>query len=45
MKIMYPETAIVEERNPFLKIERVGRTCYKSESEFTEETAFKFSKC
>lgn len=42
MKVMYPETALVEERNPFLKIERVGRTCYKSESEFTEDTAFRF---
>lgn len=42
MKIMYPEAALIVEKDPFKKIERVGRTCYKSESEFTDETALKF---
>ena len=39
---MYPEAALVVEKDPFRKIERVGRTCYKSDSEFTDETALKF---
>ena len=42
MKIMYPEAALIVEKDPFIKIERVGRTCYKSDSEYTSETALKF---
>ena len=30
--------------DPFIRIEQVGRTCYKSNSEYTRETAVKFFK-
>lgn len=32
----------LDEPNPLKKIEVAGRTCYKSDSEFTDETAIKF---
>lgn len=42
MKLIKPSATLIQEENPFIKIERVGRLCYKSESEYTEETGKKF---
>lgn len=42
MIFVEPYAELLEEENPLIKIERVGRLCYKSESEYTEETAVKF---
>lgn len=44
MKLIDPNVVLIEESNPFKKVEIVGRTCYKSTSEMTEETAKKFFK-
>lgn len=44
MKLIKPSVTLIEESNPFKKIEIVGRTCYKSTSDMTEETARKFYK-
>lgn len=42
MKLIDSSVSLVDISNPFIKIEKVGRTCYKSTSEMTEETAKKF---
>lgn len=42
MKMIDPSVTHITETNPFKKIELVGRTCYKSNSAMTEETARKF---
>lgn len=42
MRFIEPSASVVVESNPLKKIERVGRTCYKSESAITEESAEKF---
>lgn len=42
MNVVNPKAELIIEKDPFRKIERVGRTCYKSDSEFTDETALKF---
>ena len=42
MIVIHPYCELIHEENPFLKIEKVGRTCYKSSSEYTLETALKF---
>lgn len=42
MKLIESSVGIINIDNPFMKIEKVGRTCYKSTSEMTEETAKKF---
>ena len=42
MKLIESSVNLVDIANPFMKIEKVGRTCYKSTSEMTEETAKKF---
>ena len=44
MKLIESSASIINIANPFMKIEKVGRTCYKSTSEMTEETARKFFK-
>ena len=44
MKIIDPSVALIKESDPFKKIERVGRTCYKSEDKITEDSARKFYK-
>lgn len=44
MKLIDSSVDLIEIENPFMKIEKVGRTCYKSSSEMTEETAKKFYK-
>lgn len=42
MKMINPSVALIKESDPFKKIERVGRTCYKSEDMITEDSAKKF---
>lgn len=42
MLLIEPSVEIIEEKDPFKKIELAGRTCYKSESRITEESAIKF---
>ena len=42
MKLIESSVSLIDIENPFMKIEKVGRTCYKSSSEMTEETAKKF---
>ena len=44
MKLIESSASIIDIANPFMKIEKVGRTCYKSTSDMTEETARKFFK-
>ena len=44
MKIINPSVSVITEKDPFKKIERVGRTCYKSEDKITEDSAKKFYK-
>lgn len=42
MKLIDPSVSVITEKDPFKKIERVGRTCYKSEDKITEGSAKKF---
>ena len=42
MKIISNSVTEINERDPFKKIELVGRTCYKSESNITKDSAKKF---
>lgn len=42
MLLIEPSVEIIEEKDPFKKIELAGRTCYKSESMITDESAIKF---
>lgn len=42
MRMINPSVSIIMEKDPFKKIERVGRTCYKSEDKITEDSARKF---
>ena len=42
MRIISPSVSVITEKDPFKKIERVGRTCYKSEDKITEDSAKKF---
>jgi thymidylate synthase ThyX len=45
MKLIKSDVEMFErEYDPFIRIEKVGRTCYKSNSEYTRETAVKFFK-
>lgn len=42
MRMIDPAVSVITEKDPFKKIERVGRTCYKSEDKITEYSARKF---
>ena len=42
MRMIDPSVSVIKEKDPFKKIERVGRTCYKSEDKITEDSARKF---
>lgn len=42
MQIIDPKVEIIKERNPFKKIEIASRTCYKSESSITDDSAMAF---
>lgn len=46
MKIVKPEAHIIQKKGltPYQFIEKVGRTCYKSEDKITEDSAVKFVK-
>lgn len=44
MRMIDPSVSVITEKDPFKKIERVGRTCYKSEDKITEDSARKFYK-
>lgn len=44
MNLISPQVALLREEDPFIKIERVGRTCYKSSSEFDSQSSVKFFK-
>ena len=42
MRMCNPSVTLITEKDPFKKIERVGRTCYKSEDKITKDSARKF---
>ena len=42
MKIIQPSVALIDEKDPYKKIELAGRTCYKSEDKITDTSAPKF---
>lgn len=42
MRMINPAVSVITEKDPFKKIEKVGRTCYKSEDRITEDSARKF---
>lgn len=44
MRFIQPSVEIVKEMNPFILVEKIGRICYKSTSDYTMETALKFIK-
>lgn len=44
MRMTYPAVFHITEKDPFKKIEKVGRTCYKSEDHITDDSARKFYK-
>ena len=44
MKFVSPSAEIIKEDNMFKQIERIGRICYKSESNITEDSAARFVK-
>ena len=42
MEMIQPKVDLIEERDPYKKIELVGRTCYKSEDKITQDSSKKF---
>lgn len=45
MKLIEPETSLqFNDCDPLIKLEKIGRVCYKSDSEYTRETAIAFIK-
>ena len=42
MILIQPKVEIIDEKDPFKKIELAGRTCYKSENKITEDSAIEF---
>lgn len=42
MKIVKPAALLINEPDPFKQIEKVGRTCYKSEDKITDDSARAF---
>lgn len=38
MKFIEPSVELVEENNPYKKVEKIGRMCYKSEDKITEDS-------
>lgn len=44
MRMINPSVHLIEESDPFKKIEKIGRTCYKSEDRITEDSARQFYK-
>lgn len=39
MTIIEPSVEIIEEKDPYKKVELCSRTCYKSESRMTDDSA------
>lgn len=44
MRLVDPTVELVTTSDPLIKIEEIGRVCYKSQSDYTRETAVKFIK-
>ena len=44
MKLIEPYVTVIPQADPLIHIEKIGRTCYKSLSDFTHETSIKFFK-
>jgi len=44
VKFIEPNVTLIEEKDPYKKIELAGRVCYKSESKITDDSAKKFVK-
>lgn len=44
MKLIEPSVELITESNPYKLVERIGRTCYKSEDKITEDSCYKFVK-
>ena len=44
MVFIEPSVELIEEKDPYKKIELAGRTCYKSEDKITNDSAIKFVK-
>lgn len=44
MKLIEPYVTVIPQADPLIHIEKIGRTCYKSMSDFTHETSIKFFK-
>ena len=44
MKFVNQQSTLIEEKDPYKKIELAGRTCYKSEDKITEDSAIKFCR-
>ena len=42
MKVVFQNASLLMESDPFKKIERAGRVCYKSEDKITGDSAKKF---
>lgn len=42
MKLIEPSIELIQESNPYKLIERIGRTCYKSESAIIEDSCYTF---
>lgn len=42
MNFVFPSVELINEPDNFKRIERAGRTCYKSEDKITDESAFPF---
>ena len=42
IEMIQPKVDLIQEKDPYKKIELVGRTCYKSESKITQDSSKKF---
>lgn len=42
MKLINPSVELIQETNPYKQIERIGRTCYKSEDKITDTSCYAF---
>lgn len=42
MNFIEPSVELIEEKDPYKKIELAGRTCYKSEAKITDDSSIKF---
>lgn len=42
MKLIKPSVEIIKEKNPYKKVERIGRMCYKSEDKITFSSCYPF---